>query len=299
MKKQSILVTGSNGFIGKKLVLQLRKRGYSVKEFDLENGFDIQKEEDCKKAVKGIETIIHLAAILDEKSPLLWKVNVQGTENILKAAAEEKVERFIHLSSVGVHGKQDSIITEESGFNPETKYEKSKAEAEQKVQEFQELLNITILRPALVLGPNEYWKKITGLLKKNFPLIGNGKNKWQTIYIDDLIDAIVFCTENKETMGETFILAEEKGITLEELCIEIKKELGLKPTLIKLPFWIGKPLAYIFLVLSPKSLITPQHLNRLARNREYSIEKIKKFGWKPKWSTKEGIRETVKALKMK
>jgi nucleoside-diphosphate-sugar epimerase len=296
MEKLRFLVTGSSGFIGKRLVAKLRKKGHWVKEFDLDKGLDILKEEDCQKAVKDIEIVIHLAAILDERSPVLWKVNVQGTENILKASAENSAERFIHLSSVGVHGEQKGAVDEGSSFNPETDYEKSKMQAEQKVQEFQELMHITILRPALVLGPNEYWKKIIKLIRK-FPLPGNGKNKWQTIYIDDLVDALVFCAEHKETMDETFILAEEHGITLEELCIEIKKALGLKPKLMKLPFWLGKPLAYIFLALSPKSLITPQHLDRLARNREYSIAKIKKFGWKPKWNTKEGIKETVKALK--
>ncbi|MFH1234403.1 MAG: NAD-dependent epimerase/dehydratase family protein [Candidatus Diapherotrites archaeon] len=297
MEKLRFLVTGSSGFIGQRLAAKLRKKGHWVKEFDLDKGPDILKEEDCKKAVKDIGTVIHLAAVLDERSPLLWKVNVQGTENILKAASEGKVERFIHLSSVGVHGEQKGAADENASFNPETDYEKSKMQAELKVQEFQELMHITILRPALVLGPNEYWKKIVKLVGKNFPLIGNGKNKWQTIYIDDLVDALAFCAEHEETMDETFILAEEHGITLEELCLEIKRNLGLKPKLMKLPFWLGKPLAYVFLVLSPKSLITPQHLDRLARNREYSIGKIKKFGWKPKWNTKNGIKETVKALK--
>lgn len=292
-----ILVTGSEGFVGKRLVDALQKNGYEVVEFDSRRGQDILNYEHCKKASQGCDAVIHCAAILDESSPMLWKVNVEGTENILKASSENKVERFIHLSSAGVHGKQKGIVTEESPFNPETEYEKTKMHAELRVQEFQELIHTTILRPAILLGPNEYWRKIFGLIRKNFPLIGSGKNKWQILYIDDLIDAILFCLANEETKDETFIVAEEKAITLEELCIEIKKALGMEPKLRKIPLWLAKPFAYLYIIFARKSLITPAHLERLARNREYSIEKIKSFGWKPKWDAKKAIRATAKALK--
>lgn len=292
-----VLVTGSSGFIGKRLVSELKKRGHSVREFDLDKDFDLLRDDDCRKATEGIETVIHLAAVLDEHSRLLQKVNVQGTENILKASAENKAERFIHLSTVGVYGEQKGKVNESTPFNPITEYEKSKAEAERIVQEYQEMIHITILRPAIVLGPNEYWKKIIKLMERDFPLIGSGKNKWQTIYIDDLVEAIIFCLENPETRDETFIVAEENALTLEELCIELKKALGLKPRMKKVPYWLGKILAHLYIIFSRKSLLSPAHLERLKRNREYSIEKIKRLGWAPKYNTAEAIGKTVNALK--
>ncbi len=292
--KRRILVTGSNGFVGKKLVEKLREREHAVRGFDLDKGLDLLKEEDCKKATKGIESVVHLAAVLDEHSPMLWEVNVKGTENILKASAENRVERFIHLSTAGIHGNQNGKVNEKSELKPVTDYEKSKAEAEHVVEEYQEMIHITILRPAIVLGPNEYWKKIVKLVGKNFPLIGSGKNKWQTVFIEDLVDAIVFCVEHEETAGETFIIAEEDTLTLEELCIEIKKALGLNPKMRKIPFWLGKTLAYLYIIFSRGSILSPAHLERLKRNREYSIEKIKKFGWKPKWNARRAVARTVK-----
>lgn len=292
-----VLVTGSSGFIGKRLVKELEKRGHSVKEFDLDKGLDLLKEGDCRKATKGIDTVIHLAAVLDENSPLLWKVNVQGTENILKASAENRVERFVHLSTVGVYGSMKGKADEDSKFNPVTEYEKSKAEAERVVQECQEMIHVTILRPAIVLGLNEYWRKIIKLMEKDFPLIGNGRNKWQVVYIKDLVGSVVFCLERDDTMDETFIVAEENALTLEEFCIELKKALGLKPRMKKMPYWLGKTLAYFYITFFRKSIVSPAHLERLNRNREYSIEKIERFGWKPKYGIIEALVETVKELK--
>jgi len=295
--KKKILVSGSSGFVGKRVVAALRKRGHSVREFDLGNGQDLLKQADCEKAAKGIDLVMHGAAILDEHSPLLWQVNVNGTENLIKASAEGKVERFIHLSTAGVHGNQRGKLSENSTIQPVTAYEKSKAAAEKIVEDYQEMIESTIIRPAIVLGANDYWKKIIRLMQKDFPLIGNGANKWQTIYIDDLVDAIVFCAEHDKTAGETFIVAEEKALSLEWLCVALKKELELEPRMWKIPFWLGKLLSFFYIIISPKSLVSSAYLERLKRNREYSIAKIKRFGWKPKWDAGHGIKETVKALK--
>ncbi len=296
MAGKKILVTGSGGFVGKRVLKKLEKKGYSVKGFDLGTGQDLLKQEDCEKAVKGVHAVVHLAAVLDERSELLEEVNVRGTENILKASAEKGVERFIHLSTAGVHGNQGKV-NEKSPLKPVTCYEKSKAKAEELVKEYQEMVHVTILRPAIVLGPNKYWKKIIGLMEKNYPLPGTGKNKWQTVYIDDLVEAIAFCVENSETRDETFIVAEENALTLEGLCIELKKALGLKPKIGKIPQWLGKTLAYLYIIVFPRGLVSPAHLERLARNREYDISKIKKFGWKPEWDAKRGIVEITRALK--
>jgi len=295
--KKKILVSGSSGFVGKKVVAALRERGHSVREFDLDNGQDILKLADCEKAVKGLDLIVHGAAILDENSPILWQVNVNGTENLIKAASEAKVDRFIHLSTAGVHGNQHGKLTEKSAVQPVTAYEKSKAAAEKIVEDYQEMIESTIIRPAIVLGANAYWKKIVRLMQKDFPLIGSGANKWQTVYIDDLVSAIVFCAEHDKTAGETFIVAEEKALSLEWLCVELKKELGLEPKIWKIPFWLGKILAYLYIIVSPKSLVSPAHLERLKRNRNYSISKIKRFGWKPKFTTEQGIKRIVKELR--
>lgn len=292
-----ILVTGSSGFVGQRIVDVLRKRGHWIREFDFKKGEDILDIGQCKSACDSIDIVLHLAAVLDEHSPLLDKVNINGTENLIKAAVENKVSRFILMSSVGVYGDCEEIKTEESELNPKTRYEKSKVLAEHLLNEYQELITINILRPAIILGQNEYWEKIIQLIKKDFPLIGNGENKWQMIYITDLVNALVFVIEHKKAAGEILNIAEESPHSLKEVIIEIRKALGMNKNQKSVPTFIGKILAYFYLVIGKlfgkKSIVSPEHLDRLTRGRWYSIEKIRALGWKPSYDTREAIARTV------
>ncbi len=294
---QRVLVTGSSGFIGSRLVKVLKKKRYKVVEFDIKKGNDLLSYEDCKKASKGCYAVVHCAAILDEHAKNLWKVNVLGTENIIRASAENKVERFIFLSTAGVYGNVKGIANELTEKRPQTNYEKSKARAEEIVNSYQELIQGTILRPAIVLGPNEYWRKIIKVIKKGFPLIGSGKNLWHAVYVSDVVDAIVFCLENESTAGETLNIAASDVLSLKQLVLEIKKCLGLKPEVKHIPVWLGKAIAYLYITFSSKPIVTPEHVERLIRNRHYSIEKIKKLGFEPRVNTKEAIKKTVNELK--
>ncbi len=285
-----ILITGSSGFIGKELVKELRKQKNEVIEFDLIKGQNLLNEKDLI-LLKEADAVVHLAAELDEKKPLeeLIQVNVKGTEKLLEKCVEFKVKKFIYLSTVGIMGDTIKQADENTKLNPKTKYEKSKAKAEQKVNEFQELIPITIIRSALVLGPNKYWKEIIQLIKKNFPLIGSGENKFQIIYYKDLISAIIFCLKKFETENETFIIAEEKGKKLITVYSLIQKELGINKKIKIIPVFLAKILFYF----KKNKLFNQAYMKRLLRNRDYSIQKIIKAGWKPEYTTEQAIKETV------
>jgi len=294
-----ILVTGSRGFIGKELVKELQRRGNFVREFDLVLGDDIRKKEHCSKAVKEMQVVIHLAALLEESASLseLREVNVKGTENLLEVAAKERIKQFIFLSTVGVMGDIKQKANESTPLNPKTKYEKSKAEAEKIVLDSQELVPVTILRSAMVLGPNPYWKEIVSLIKKGFPIIGSGKNNFQTIYYKDLISAIIFVLNNPKAENSLFIAAEEKPKKLIELYSLIQKEMGIKKEIKTTPKFLALVPSFLYRFIEKKSIFLPEHIERLVRERSYSIEKIKSLGWKPYWSTEEAVKETIKELK--
>ncbi len=296
-----ILVTGSEGFVGKQLVSELKKKGHKVDGFDSALGNDILDLAQLKKVAKGKNAVFHLAAVLDETKPKqMLEVNVKGTENVVDASAKAGVEQLIYLSTVGVHARVKGLVDEHSAIEPETMYETTKARGEKIVWESQEMLPITILRSALVLGPNRYWKGIAKLAKKKFPLIGSGKNLFQTIYVKDLVSALLFVLGKSECSGETYIVAGKEKPTLKELYGLIKKELGFKGEVETIPVWLGKILSYIYLAVSKvtgkKTVVLPQHIQRLVRERNYSTVKISKLGWKPMFELKKAVFETVAGL---
>lgn len=294
------LVTGSSGFVGKRLVVALRQKGFFVKEFDHSGKKNVLDNAQLKREMKGIDIVFHLAGVLDEDSPNLFEVNVQGTKNCVEAAAQNQVKQFVFTSSVGVMGDIKKIADEQTPLAPVTPYEKSKAEAEQIVLSYQEVLPVTIVRSALVLGPNRYWKKIIEMVEKNTPLAGDGKNKWQMVFIDDLVDALVFLAGKEEAFGETFIVAEQNAKTLEEIAEFVRKKKGVSGELKKVSPEIAKLGAGLKGIVSKlsgkKNFLSPQLIDRMTRTRLYSTKKINALGWKAKWGTFEALEKTMKEL---
>lgn len=299
-----ILVTGSAGFIGARLVDALRARGHYAIGFSAEQGKDVLNFEALNTAVKGMDVVYHLAAVLDElKREEMRKVNVKGTENALQAAAKNDVKQFIYLSSVGVYGNFKGKADERSEIKPDTAYEKTKAEAEKLVWDYQEMVPVTIIRSALVMGANEYWKGIIKMIKKGSPIIGSAEQKWQTIYVDDLVDALVFVLGKEETFGEIYNVAEKDEPSLKEIYFEIKKNLGMEMKFKNVPAFLGMLLAYAMSfkakISGKKSIMLPAHVKRLLKQRFYSTEKIQKLGFSPKYDMKKAVEKTVNELKEK
>lgn len=295
-----ILVTGSNGFVGRKLVSELVKKGHSVKTFTLSKGQDILDKEQVVEAVRGMDVVYHLAAIIDEQDSRLFEVNVNGTKNIVEASAKAKVKQFVFLSSCGVYGKNEFEVDENTPLTPETGYEKSKAESEKIVSNYLEAMPITIVRCPLVLGNSKNWEKILKYIKNGIPLPGYGKNILQIVFVNDLVDALIFVLGKNNAIGETFIVCQDDRLSLMEICIELKKAAGIEKNISGIPFWLAKAGSNFMLLFSKisgkKNLLIPQHVDRIARNRKYNISKIKALGWAPKHSTKEAIELTVREI---
>ncbi len=295
-----ILVTGSSGEIGSALVKVLKKK-HSIKEFDISSGFNVLDFQQVKKELKGMDAVVHLAASLDEDSEKMFELNVKGTENVLQACEELEIKRVIHLSSVAVYGNNSGVNSEETEFNPVTNYEKSKAESELLAHKFLDKLDLTILRPSIVITPNIYWEKIFKAVKSEMPLIGSGKFEWQLVHRDDVVSSIVFCLNEKKTIGGIFNVAELNPYSLKEMFYFIRKLLGMKGEMKQVPGWVGYLLAYFFKIVSiftrQKPIITTYNIKRLLRNRKYDIGSLMKLGWKPKFDLKQSLEWVYKELK--
>ncbi len=314
-----ILVTGGTGFIGRRLVNKLLKKGHHVIVLDrnIRNARKIFKDSvelieadildqhslaPLKR--KRIDVIYHLAAILDETSPEMWRVNVEGTKNLLETLKNKKLERFIYLSSLGVLGETKEPAKEDAPYNPETKYEESKAEAERMITYYwlKHGIPYTIIRATIVYGPNETWAQIIKAAKEGYPIIGSGENLFHLVYVDDVVDALVLALA-PIARNKIYHIAGPDVLTYKDTYKLICKLLGVKFTDKR----IAKPLALALSKLyegiskikseKPKVTMLSSSIKRLTRNRVADTTLARKeLGWKPKYSLERGMKKTISEL---
>ena len=312
-----IFITGGTGFIGSKLVSQLLKKKHSVTVYTIDKGVkaskvkiitgDILDYKTLLSAVRGHDAVYHLAGIIDETVDYdkMYEVNVNGTENVLRACAEAGVRRFIFASSVGVMGNIKNGPADESfPYNPVTNYEKTKAEAEQLVLRYgrKKGLFVTALRPSIVAGSNNNWRRIVNAVRKRYPYIGSGKNHWHLVDVDDTVSGFVLALD-EEKSGEVYIIASDDVRTYREIANMLSKILDVKPPSVSVPVFITKGVFYIYGLIckaigrNPSLTYRVSSIKRLTRERYYDISKARKnLGYKPKYNTEESLKKMVSGL---
>lgn len=316
----NILVTGATGFIGSHLVEALVDKGYKVyglfrdnkkSEFLRRLGAkpvygDLLNKDSLINALKNIDVVFHLAAALHantKSKKTFFDVNVLGTKNLIEACLESKVKKFVHCSSVGVHGITKRLANEDSPCKPTTDYDKSKYSAEKLVRNYlNNKMDITIVRPAaIVYGPRDF-SAMYGLFKaiesKKFMIIGDGRNIIHMIYVKNLVHGMILASENKIANGQTYILADETLTTVRDIQNIIAKTLNTPKNNFHIPIWFATLLALNFEILSRIIKFSPpltfSRVSFLTSNRAYNISKAKReLGFKSWISLQQGIQETV------
>lgn len=304
----NILITGGTGFIGRRLAIALSKK-HAVTVFDRcadpELGKagvrcvagDILCDSDLKK-IKAPDIIYHLAAILDESNPILWKVNVDGTRNLLRIFPN--VRRFIFTSPIGVLGGTKKPAAEDAKYNPRTKYERSKVAAERAVIESG--APYTIVRMTIIIGPNDFWKQIFTAAKKKYPIIGTGKNYWHLLYIDDAVQALILAAK-PAAQNKIYNIASADPYTYLETYAAIASALKIEIPKKHIPVFLAKLAAAIHelqcKITGRRPDVTKMgaSIDRLIGNRIVDISKARReLSFKPKFNLDCSIRETLKAL---
>ncbi|MBE9169011.1 NAD-dependent epimerase/dehydratase family protein [Pleurocapsales cyanobacterium LEGE 06147] len=317
----TVLVTGGKGFLGSHIVAQLAARGDNVRIFArpstktpslLEHTNyefipgDIRDLDAVDRAVRGVDYIIHVVSNFRKggsDKQEAYAVNVEGTENVLKAAEKQGVQHLIHCSTIGVHGTVLEIpATETTPFNPTDLYQETKLIGEQRVWAFyrETGLPVTVVRPISLFGPGDTrMLKLFRLIQKGrFVIVGDGEVLFHPTYIDDVVRGFLLCLNNPQAIGEAFIIGGEGYLTLNELCQLIAKELGVKPPMLRLP--MAPILAMATLcerICEPLGLEPPLHRRRVSffrNNRAFSIKKVKQtLGFEPQMSLTEAIQKTI------
>lgn len=262
-------IFGGTGFIGRQIVRELAKAGYTVKVATRapEKAFFLKPcgnvgqivpfacragdEASIRAAVKGCDVVINCIGILHEKGKSTFtKIHTELPRAIAKACAAEQVGRFIHLSALGC---------DES----DSKYGKSKLNGELAVLE--NFPRATILRPSVVFGvEDDFFNKFGRLatIMPALPLIGGGQTKFQPVYVGDIADAVMAALANPACEGQTYELGGPDVLTFRQIYERLFEETGRKRLLISLPWGLAKFQGCV-LSLLPKPLLTPDQVESL------------------------------------
>lgn len=294
-----VLVTGGAGFIGSHVVATLVARGVDVKVLDRRmprdrhvqwiDG-DLRWIGDCDRAVRDCDSILHLAARISVEESLDYVLdyfadNLLGTVNLLKAAQERAIKRFIYTSSCAVYGNvAEGVADEEHPCNPTSPYAASKYAAERAVLSFHAAyrLPVTILRLFNVFGEGErpllfgsaMAKFIVQALKgEDLTVHGNGDQVRDYVDVKDVAEAHAVALELSAGQGEIFNVCSGIPRTTEEIAMEVIGEVGSTSRLIHVS--------------------DPRGGAQLARSVGSRARIANVLGWAPRHDHQESLRRVI------
>ena len=313
MKK--VLVTGADGFIGSHLVEELLKEGYDVRAFVYYNSFsswgwldilpkekldkieifsgDIRDPNGVREAMKGIDEVYHLAALIaipfSYHSPDSYvDTNIKGTLNILQAARDLNTKRILVTSTSEVYGTAKYVpIDEEHPYQGQSPYSATKIGADRIAESFYRSFDmpITIVRPFNTYGPRQSARAviptiITQLLSGAQEIkLGSLSPTRDFNYVKDTVRGFIEIAKSDKTIGQEINIATQQEISIGELAEELIKQ------------------------INPNAKIVCDEIRLRPENSEVnrllgSNKKIKELtNWEPKYSLEEGLRETIEFLK--
>jgi len=253
--------------------------------------------ESLKPAFKDVEKVFHLAGIISimpGQNPFVWRVNVEGTRNVLEAARRNNIRRLIYTSSIHAlrrvpHGK---VIDESLPFdpnNPYGAYDRSKAEASLEVQKAaQEGLEAIIVCPTGVIGPYDFRRSEMGsvildaALGRTSPYVDGA---YDFVDVRDVADGMILAAEEGRA-GESYILGGQK-ISVRYLLEMVREVTGKAFTSIKIPFnlaeFAAKFTPYYYRWSKARPRFTPYSLEVLQSNSDISHDKARReLGYRPR-----------------
>jgi len=310
-----VLVTGADGFIGSHLTERLLEEGYEVRAFTFYNSFnswgwldtlpkeklsqidifagDIRDPNGVYEAMKGVDAVFHLAALIaipfSYHSPDSYvDTNIKGTLNVLQAGRKHNTGRILITSTSEVYGTAKYVpIDENHPFQGQSPYSATKIGADRLAESFYRSFGmpVTIVRPFNTYGPRQSARAVIPTIISQL-LAGEEEIKLGALfptrdfnYVKDTVEGFVEIAKSDKTIGEEINIATQKEISIGDLAREI----------------IGQINPNARIVCDEERLRPEQsEVNRLLG----SNEKIKRLtGWRPKYTLKEGIHETIEWMK--
>jgi len=312
---KKILITGANGFVGQALCRTLKdfseyRLSLAVRDIhnpslrDL-NGAeivgiaDIGPETDWRKALEGVETVVHLAArvhIMNETAsdPLaeFKQTNTKGTLRLARQASEAGVNRFIFISTIKVNGEEGQRpYTEDDTPNPQDPYAVSKFEAEEGLKRIASAsaMEAVIVRPPLIYGPGVggNFIKLIRLIDQGFPLpFLSINNRRSLLSVNNLAHFLIHCIGYSKKIKGTFLLSDGNDLSTPDLIRLLAQCLGKKARLFPVPKGLMKGIS--------SALGQRAAFDRLWGSLQVDICKARKtLDWTPKYTHQHEMQQTT------
>ena len=313
-----IAVTGGSGFVGNHLVEKLVSEGHEIKVFvrktsnnkllekldvELVCG-DLLDKKSIESLVKDVDVVYHLAAkVYAGSRDEFWNVNLKGTENMLGACLNTALNRFVHVSTVGVTGSIETPPGDESNpYNATSPYDQSKRESEKIALQYhrEHEMPVTIVRAPMLYGPRYMGleKFYEAIQSGSYRLIGSMTNFMHPCYIENFLQGLTLAGEQRKAIGEVYIIADEKPITWVEYVSMTAEALGVNPpnkhvskSMMKFIASLSEFKSWMF---GGEPIVRRGWIDELTKNFAYDITKARKdLGYSPEFSTKEGVTRTI------
>ena len=315
-----VALTGASGYTGGRLLGTLRGRGNDVtalvRASSVTEGLrrsgatlvegDLASNEGVRRLVDGADAVVHVAAVYrtaGHPDSYYRDVNVGGTERLLEAAAAVGVRRFVHTSTVGVHGHVENPPADETApVSPGDVYQATKAEAEALAMDFHRHrgVPVAVVRPGAIYGPGEtrLLKLFRAIARGRYAVVGDGRSLYHPVYIDDLVQGFLLALDREAAVGESFLICGPEYVSQADLAALVARHTGGRVLPFRLPAapiqWAGDVVEALCV---PLGIDPPLHRRRVdfwTKSRAFSIEKARGvLGYDPQVHLEDGIARTA------
>lgn len=309
----NVLLTGGRGFVGRRLIPRLREEGHKVRLLlrppvadepgcEVVPG-DLTRPETLRDAARGIDTVVHSAALMSEQEHRPWSDfvahNVAGTRDLLSACRAAGEPLFVHLSTALVTGPADGFPADEDApLSPGvSRYARSKALAEGEVSASGLPHVILRLPPLYGSGMRYGWPQIMGMIQAGtFRVIGRANGLMHLTHVDDVVDGILAALRRGRALPRrVYLLAGPKPMPIGEAFDLLARSLG-RPRPGRVPYHAALAAAYalgpIPASLKPGvlRLFLPHRVRYFSENYVYNTTRAAlDFGFAPSIAPEEGL----------